>query len=306
MITKKQIGHFDAFGVFGELLPGTNFNFPLRVNTLTNIPKPETYKVISVKSSSIVDETVLDAFPKLELFVTRTVGTNHLDLAALHNRGIEVKTIPDYGAFSIAEHVFALLLTMTRKVISLDKQVRNGQFSSEHGQGYTLEGKTMGIVGLGRIGREIVRLSRSFRMQVIAYDMYPNPELADNMGFEFTTLDELLTRADVISLNVPLTEVTRKMIGAKQLDAMKDDSILINTSRGAIIDTAALIERIDKFRHVGLDVIEDEHAFSADHPLLSCNNVVITPHCAYFTDKSAHQIAEKTVGLIEEKYGAIR
>lgn len=305
MINTTEIINFDAFGEFGRLLVGEVVDFPLLPETINRIKDPEQYKVITVKSSSQVSGAMLEKFPNLELLITRTVGTNHLDVEGIKAREIEVSNIPDYGAFSIAEHVFALLLTMTRKVIFLDKDIRNGVFSSKGAQGYTLEGKTMGVVGTGRIGKEIIRLSQAFHMRVVAYDLYPNAQIAGKMGFRYLSLEDLLKASDVVSINVPLTEETRHLFGTKELAAMKTGSVLINTSRGAVIDTKALIDQIDKFRHVGLDVVEDEEKFSSDHPLLNFKNVVITPHCAYFTDKSTRQIAEKTKELIEERFGRI-
>lgn len=306
MINKNQIINFDAFGEFGRLLVGEVVDFPLLDDTIKRISDPKQYKVITVKSSSQVSAEMIRSFPDLELLITRTVGTNHLEVEAIEKLGIEVRNIPDYGAFSIAEHVFALLLTMTRKVIRLDREVRRGKFTSVDGQGFTLEGKTMGVVGTGRIGKEIVRLAQAFHMRVVAYDLYPNSSIARQMGFEYLSLDDLLRWSDVVSINVPLTEQTRHLFGRRELELIKPQSVLINTSRGAVIDTRALVQVIDRFAHVGLDVVEDEHEFDASHPLLKFDSVVITPHCAYFTDKSTQQIAEKTKEVILNRYQKIK
>lgn len=305
MIRQNQIVNFDAFADFAKILVGDKFEFALREDTLRRIRNKKKYRAMTIKSSSLVTEKVLKAFPGLELLVTRTVGTNHVDMGACRELEIVVKNIPDYGAFSIAEHVFALLLTMTRKVIFLDREVREGRFSSEGGRGYTLEGKTMGVLGLGRIGKEIVKLSKAFRMNVVGYDLYPNDKLEKDMGFLFLSLEEVLTKSDVVSINVPLTKETRHLIGKKELKMMKRGSVLINTSRGAVIDTDELVNQIDKFEYVGLDVVEDEGEFGADHPLLNYKNVVITPHCAYFTDRSARMIARKTRKLVSDFFGGI-
>ena len=298
MIKKSQIFNFDAYSDFSKLLYGKNFDFPLNTKTIKDVKNKNEARVITIKSSSRIDLFILRNFPNLKLLVTRTVGKDHINLVDCQKAKVVVANIPDYGAFSVAEHVFALLLTLTRKIIFLDKEIRNGRFASTGGKGFTLEGKTFGIIGAGRIGVESIKLAKAFKMKVLAYDMYPNELLAKKVGFSYTSLDHLLTKSDVISLNIPLTKETRYLIGEKEIRKMKRGLVLINTSRGAIIDTTALIGSINKFRYIGLDVLEDENKFSEKHPLLNFKNVVITPHCAFFTDKSSRTIAKKTKEII--------
>jgi D-lactate dehydrogenase len=296
----KTVFHFDAYSDFVDLLEGVKFGFPLNVGNLDKVESKEQIEVVTVKSSSRIDAGVLAAFPNLKLLITRTVGTDHIDVDACEKRGIEVKNIPDYGAFSVAEHVFALLLSLTRKVIEMDRRVKSGVFDAREARGFSLEGKVMGVVGSGRIGVEVIKLAKAFKMKVVVFDMFENKMLSKSVGFEYVSKDELLKNADVISLSVPLTPETRHMIGREEIDLMKDGVILINTARGAVVDTQALIEMIDKFMYVGLDVLEDEENFDMDNPLLKFDKVVITPHCAFFTDRSVKKIVQRTRELVEE------
>jgi len=302
MIKKSQIFNFDAYSDFSKLLYGKNFNFPLNEITVKKIKNKNKVKIITFKSSSKINCSVLKNFPQVKLLLTRTVGTDHINLDGCKKLKLTVKNIPDYGPFSVAEHVFALLLTLTRKVIFLDKEIRSGRFASKGAKGFSLEDKIFGVIGAGRIGIETIKLAKAFKMEALAYDMYPNNLLAKKIGFHYVSLNELLKKSDVISLNVPLTKKTRHLIGEKGIKKMKKGVVLVNTSRGAVIDTQALIKNINKFRYVGLDVLENEHQFSKDHPLLNFKNVVITPHCAFFTDKSAKVIVKKTKEIIKKYF----
>ena len=292
--------HFDVYSDFSPLLLGVKYPFPLRADMLEKIENKSEIEIASFKSSSRVDANVLSELPNLKLLITRTVGTDHVDLDACRAAGVEVKNIRDYGAFSVAEHVFALLLSLTRRVIAMNDQVKSGVFDSRNAKGFSLEGKVMGVVGSGRIGIEVIKLAKAFKMQVVVYDMYENQMLSNKIGFKYVALNELLEKSDVISLSVPLTDDTRHLIGADQIKQMKDQVILVNTSRGAVIGTDALVASIDKFMYVGLDVLEDEGKFDLNHPLLKFDHVVITPHCAFYTDQSVKRIGEKTMELVSE------
>jgi len=299
MIRKSEIFNFDVCSDFSKLLDGKNFDFPLNSKTAKNLKNKKNVRIITIQSSSKINDSILKNFPNLRLLVTRTVGTDHINFADCQKAKVVIKNIPDYGSFAVAEHVFALLLSLTRKVIFLNKEIRNGLFTSEKAKGFSLEGKTFGIIGAGRIGLETIKLARAFKMKIFAYDMFPNDWLAKKTGFRYVSLNELLKKSDVISLNIPLTKKTKHLIGEKEINKMKKGVILINTSRGAVIDTQALIKNINKFRYVGLDVLEDENRFSENHPLLTFKNVIITSHCAFYTDKSVKIIAKRTKEIIE-------
>lgn len=302
MIQKSQIFNFDAYSDFSKLLKGKIFNFPLNEKTVSKVKNKDKAKVITVKSTSEINYPALKNFPNLSLLVTRTVGMDHINLTDCKKAGIRVKNIPEYGAFAVAEHAFALLLALSRKILILNKETQKGRFSFQNGKGITLEGKTLGVVGAGRVGIETIKLGIAFKMKVLAFDMFKNNNLAKKIGFSYVSLKELLKKSDVISLNIPLTENTKYLISGKEISLMKKNVILINTSRGAIVDTKALIKNIKKFKYLGLDVLEKEENFDEKNPLLAYENVLITPHCAFFTDKTTSAIAQKTKKIIEDYF----
>ena len=211
---------------------------------------------------------------------------------------IAVYNILDYGSFNIAEHVFALLLAGTRNILNAQHEIKSGVFSYNNHLGISLKGKTLGVVGTGKIGLETIKRANGFEMNVIAYDVFKNESVAKELGFPYVSLEELAGSADIITLHAPLLDSTKHMINGKIIELMKPGVILINTARGSLIDTNALIDHIKKFRWVGLDVLEDVKEFSKDHPLLQFSNVVITPHIAFFSDASTKRIAEETEKLI--------
>lgn len=302
MIDQNTILHCDCTAQFFDLLQGQKLVSPLTETTMDKIEDPASVKVITVKATSQLTPAVLQHFPHLQLIVSRTVGIDHIDETACQQRGIVVKNIPDYGGFAIAEHAFALLLSMTRRVVTLHDQTKQGVWSLDQAQGWTLEGKTLGMIGAGRIGAEIIRLAKAFRMNVLAYDPYERPELAKELEFKYVPLKKALAEAEVVILSVPLLDSTKHLINQKTIELMKQDVTLINVARGPVVDTEALVKNIDKFKFVGLDVLEDEDQFNADHPLLMFDHVVITPHCAFFTDRTTQIIVNKTHEIIEEFY----
>lgn len=291
-----NIIHFDVDAELQKHLKGD-----MRPESLQSIdPSEDCSKIdaITIKTGSKADKIALSRFPQLQLLVTRTVGTDHIDLEYCKSQGIEVKNILDYGAFNIAEHVFALLLSGTRNILSTQKEIQNGQFSFKGHLGLALKEKTLGVVGTGRIGLEVIRLANAFGMTVIAYDVYQNEEARKELGYTYVELAELAVTSDIVTLHAPLLDSTHHMIDSSVIEKMKDGVVLINTARGELIDTKALITHIEKFRWIGLDVLEGEKEFSKDHPLLQFENVVITPHLAFYSDASVKKIAEETENII--------
>lgn len=290
--------HFDVDEHLTKYLSGEKYFYSLQdVKGDLDCSKVE---AISVKSASNADRSTLSNFPTLKLLITRTVGTDHIDMEYCKLGGIEVKNILDYGSFNIAEHVFALLLSGTRNIISTQKEIHEGKFTFKGHLGLALEGKTLGVVGTGRIGLEVVKRANAFGMKVIAYDVYKNEKAREELGYEYVELEKLAQTSDIITLHAPLLDSTHHMINEKIIKLMKDGVVLINTARGELVDTDALIKNIAKFRWVGLDVLEGEKSFSKDHPLLKFTNVVITPHIAFYSDSSVKKIAEETEGLMKE------
>ncbi len=256
-------------------------------------------EIISVMVHSHLNRKQLDRFPNLKLITTRSVGYDHIDLHYAHERGIPVVNVPDYGSHVIAEHVFALLLASIRRVLEGETETESGVFEDEGLMGMSLKGKTIGVVGTGKIGAHVCRIaSHGFLMDTIAYDVHPNKDLAEEYHFHYVdSLDELYQRSDIITLHVPLFDSTRHMINKETIGKMKDGVVLINTSRGGLIKTEDLLDalRAGKFSHVALDVVEHEDNIKEAQELLSFPNLIITPHIAYYTRESVENMYSSVV-----------
>ncbi|MGQ9599856.1 MAG: 2-hydroxyacid dehydrogenase [Anaerolineae bacterium] len=237
-----------------------------------------------------VTAEVLEGCPRLKLIVTRSTGYDHIDLCAAQARGIVVCNVPDYGAHMIAEHAFALMLAVARNVCRGNARYRQVRHFDDTGLGgVELYGKTLGVIGTGRIGRHSVRIGKGFGMEILAYDVAPDERLATQMGFRYGPLQEVLAHSDFVTLHVPLLESTHHLINAETLAHVKPGAILVNTSRGAIVDTAALREALaaGRLRGAGLDVLEDERTVYHD---FGDANVVITPHLGWYTEEARDRI----------------
>jgi len=281
--------------------------------------------IVSTFIYSSLDRPVLEQLPELKLIATRSTGFDHIDLDHCEQNDIVVANVPDYGDNTVAEHVFALLLTLSHKMEAAIDRTRKGDFSPRGLQGFDLEGKTFGVIGTGRIGRHAIRIARGFAMDVVAFDVQPDEEAARELDFEYVEMDELLARSDVISLHVPASPKTRHLLSDKEFDKMKKGVVIINTSRGAVINNQALVRGLaeGKVRGAGLDVLPEEpvireeaellrsvyqrkhnlEALLADHVLIRLRNVVVTPHSAFNTREAVSRILETTVSNIEAFLG---
>ncbi|MDQ2084266.1 2-hydroxyacid dehydrogenase [Xanthobacteraceae bacterium Astr-EGSB] len=245
------------------------------------------------------------------LIALRSAGFNHVNLAAAETAGITVARVPAYSPHAIAEHTIALILTLNRKTHRAFNRVREGNFALEGLLGFDLDGKTVGIVGTGLIGVAVARIMTGFGCRVIAYDPVPNPG-CEALGVRYVAIDELLSGSDIITLHCPLTPATYHLIDAYALGRMKRGAMLINTSRGAVVDTRAAIRGLKDgtIGSLGLDVYEEESGlFFEDMSdriipddvfarLLTFPNVLITGHQGFFTEEALTAIAETTIGNI--------
>lgn len=246
------------------------------------------------------------------MIAMRCAGYNNVDLAAAARCGVEIARVPAYSPHAVAEHAVALLLTLNRKVHRAYNRVREGNFSLNGLVGFDLFGRTAGLVGLGKIGRCLARILRGFGMTVLAHDVKPDSEFAESAGVRFVGLDELLLASDVVSLHVPLSPATHHMIDAARIGRMKRGAVLVNTSRGGLVDTAALIDALKsgQIGAAGLDVYEEESDYffrdRSDRAidddvlarLLTFPNVLVTSHQAFLTSDALDNIAETTIGNI--------
>lgn len=248
-----------------------------------------------------------------QLIALRCAGFNNVNLKAVHDQGMKVVRVPAYSPHAVAEHTLALILTLNRKVHRSYNRVREGNFALDGLLGFDLYSRTIGVIGTGKIGEIFASIMIGLGCKVVAYDPYPNPA-CEQMGVEYTDLDNLLQQSDVISLHCPLVPQTKHIINQESISKMKDGAMLINTSRGALIDTRAVIDGLKdhKIGYLGLDVYEEEDKFFFENRseevleddvfarLLTFPNVVITGHQAFFTHNAMHNIAETTLQNIYE------
>jgi D-lactate dehydrogenase len=278
-------------------------------------------QIISTFVYSDVDRRVLEQLAAVKMIATRSTGFDHIDLAYCGERGIIVSNVPTYGENTVAEHVFALLLTISHRMREAIERARSGPFSPLGLQGFDLAGKTLGVLGTGSIGRNVIRIARGFEMAVIASDLNRDEALARSLGFRYASFEEVLGAADILTLHVPATATTHNLISDSQFAQMKDGVVLINTARGTLVDARALIEalRRGKVAAAGLDVLPDEPMIReeaelicstfcnqrdlrnvvADHVLLRMPNVVVTPHSAFNTKEAVGRIVRTTIENIE-------
>jgi D-lactate dehydrogenase len=262
-----------------------------------------------------LDEKTLRALSAAgtRLVALRSAGFNHVDLSFARTLGLKVVRVPEYSPHAVAEHAVALVLSLNRKLHRAYNRVREGNFSLDGLVGFDLNKKTVGVVGTGRIGSVMAKILRGFDCQVIAYDSVQNSKLLE-LGVQYVTFDEILRKSDIISLHVPLTPQTRHLIDAKALALTKPGVMLINTSRGALIDTSALIDYL-KSGHIGyagLDVYEEEEGLFFEDlseqilqddklaRLLTFPNVLLTSHQAFLTEEALGNIAQVTLQNITE------
>jgi len=248
----------------------------------------------------------------VRLLVLRSAGFNHVDLAVAAELGMAVGRVPEYSPHAVAEHTAALLLTLNRKIHRAHARVREGNFALEGLLGFDLHGRTVGVVGTGKIGRCFARIMRGFGCEVLASDPQPHPD-ALALGVRYVPLAELLSRSDIVSLHCPLTPATRHLVNAAALAQMKRGAMLLNTSRGAVVDTPAVVAALKSghLGYLGLDVYEEEaDLFFRDLSdsaleddvfarLLTFPNVVITGHQAFFTEDALRAIAETTIANVD-------
>jgi D-lactate dehydrogenase len=277
-------------------------------------------QALSVFIYSHVTREVLDALPELKFIATRSTGFDHIDVAACRDRGIAISNVPSYGENTVAEHTMALLLMLSRKVHQSVLQVRSGRVDLAELTGFDLQGKTIGVIGSGHIGLHVIRIARGFGMHVLAFDIHRDPFLADLLGFEYATTERLLEESDIVTLHSPLTDKTHHLLGREEFARMKPGVMIVNTARGGLIDTDALVEALEsgKVGGAGLDVLEGEELIKEEKQLLqqpldverlrmavrnrvllARDNVVFTPHNAFNSQEALVRILEVTLANLE-------
>lgn len=280
-----------------------------------NVVLTQDTDAVCIFVNDIVDAPVIGAMVDngVKLLTLRCAGFNNVDLKAAKGK-LPVVRVPAYSPYAVAEYSLALMLSLNRKIHRAYWRTRDGNFSLNGLMGFDMHGKTIGIIGTGKIARILIRLLRGFGMRILAYDLYPDMEFAGEEGFSYVSLDELYRESDIISLHCPLTDQTKYMIDKDSIDKMKEGVMIINTGRGLLINTNDLIEGLKekKIAAAGLDVYEEEGEYFYEDKsdkiidddvlarLLSFNNVIVTSHQAFFTKEALHNIAETTLQNIDD------
>lgn len=252
----------------------------------------------------------------IKIIALRCAGYNQVDLQAVANHGLHVVHVPAYSSYAIAEHTVALILSLNRKIHKAYNRTRDANFSINGLLGFDIYKKTIGIVGLGKIARSLVSILKGFGANVIAYDIYPDEEYAKEVGICYTSLAEVFSASDILTLHCPLSKETKHMINKESIAMMKDGVMIINTGRGKLIDSQALIKglKTGKIGSAGLDVYEEESEYFFEDRseetltddvlarLLSFHNVLITSHQAFFTKEAMQNISRTTLENLQEYF----
>lgn len=306
-----------------ERLGGNNVSFLRGCSTDYPDLRDDQAEILSVFVNSPVEKSLLDRLPNLKHIATRSTGFDHIDCAEAKTRGISLSSVPSYGENTVAEFAFGLLLMVSRKLYECVKKVQDeGLFSQEGLRGFDLKGRTIGIAGTGRIGAHMIRMAKGFDMKVIAWDAFPKESLATELGFSYaTSFDDLLAHADVVSLHLPYMKETHHILNVNNITYMKQGSVLINSARGGLVETEALVKGLREgiLRGVGLDVLEEEAFIEdetrllfaphpnemslkttlANHYLIEHPNAIIAPHNAFNTDEAIRRILDTATDNIQ-------
>lgn len=284
-------------------------------------------EIVSCFIYSTIDKKTIEVLPNLRYIVTRSTGYDHIDISACAKRQIAVSNVPEYGSGTVAEHTFALILCLTRKIYQSVNQAKNLHFEHSRIRGIDLEGKTIGIIGLGKIGERVVRISQGFGMKALVYNRHEDPELQKKYSFQYSDLNTLLKHSDVVTLHLAYNEQTKHMINNENILFFKKGSYLINTARGGLIETEAIVHGLEEgiLEGVALDVLEEEKELGEEaiiltsdyrdkvnmqnlvfnHILMNHPKVLITPHNAFNSHEALMRITQTTVenikAYLEEK-----
>ncbi len=318
-----KIAFFDLFKKeeesFRNLLEGHEVLFFEEKLSVENIEKIKDIEVLSVFVSSPVTKEIIDQLPNLKLISARSTGYDHIDSTYAESRGIKVATVPAYGSHTVAEFTFGLLLSLARKVyIGYSHLKDDTNFSLANLEGFDLMGKTLGIIGTGKIGKNVVKIAKGFGMNVLAFDLYPDMAFAEENGFTYSDLDQVLKESDIVTLHVPYTKENHHLINKENILKMKKGVYIINTARGELIDTSSLLWGLKEkiIAGAGLDVLEGERDMKEEHNtmssvslqekvmdyrtllenhmLIDMENVVVTPHIAFYSKEAEDEIVRIT------------
>ncbi len=302
-------------------LKGLNLIFFKDKLTPQNLKKISDINVLSPFIYSTIDKKNINSLKFLRYIATRSTGFDHIDLKTCKHQDILVSNVPTYGENTVAEHTFALILALSRKICFSWERTRLGNFSLENLRGFDLKGKFLGVVGVGNIGRHVIRIAKGLKMNILAFDIKKDQKFAKKIGFKYVSLDYLFKNSDIITLHAPYNRATHHLINLKTLKLFKKGCYLINTARGGICDTTALLRGLKQgiFTGLGLDVLEEESFIREERELLTSSfkktcdlktvlenhilinqpNVIITPHNAFNSKEALTRILDTTIENIK-------
>src|SRR3989344_6056634 len=287
-----------------------------------NLPEDTSFDILSIFIDSKIDKNLLSHFSNLKFVTTRSTGYEHINLLDCKEKGVLVSYVPGYAENTVAEYTFGLILNLTRKIYQAINQVKSKEFFSIADlRGIDLKDRTLGVIGVGRIGQEVIKLAKGFGMKVIATSLKENELLAKQLGFTYVSLEDLLKNSDIITLHCPYNASTHHLINKNNIGLIKKGAFLINTARGGIVETEALVSALENgtIQGAGLDVLEGETDMKDelellskktaseeklktvlyDHMLIRMPNVLITPHVAFNSKEAMARIVNTTVENIQ-------
>lgn len=277
-------------------------------------------EILSVFIYSLLSADVLSHFQNLKFITTRSTGYDHINLSECARRGITVCNVPTYGENTVAEHTFALIFSLSRNVHKAYWRTVSGKFNFEGLCGFDLRGKTLGVIGTGNIGLHVIKIAKGIGMRVLAYDVMKKPFLSEVLSYDYAPFEQVLSESDIVTLHVPYNEATHHIINKENIKKMKKGALLINTSRGGLVDTEALLFALENgiLSGAGLDVLEGEDIIREEHEILSKSyseqklktlvqnhvlmrrdDVVITPHIGFYSEEALQRILNVTIENIQ-------
>jgi D-lactate dehydrogenase len=302
-------------------LKNVEYSFFSKAMNSSILKKVSDYNILVPFIYSKIDKDIIDSMSDLKYVTTMSTGYDHIDLAECKNRKIKTSNVPNYGENTVAEHTFALIFALSRRINESVDRVNSGSFSPDGLMGFDLKGKTIGVIGTGGIGKHVVKIAHSLEMNIVAYDIQKDKRITKKYKVKYCSLDELLTTSDIITLHAPYNESTHHMINKDNIELFKKSAYLINTARGALIETSALVNAIkqDKIAGAALDVLEQEAVIKEEKELLSDEfqddidlktalenrflirdpRVIVTPHNAFNSREALERILDTTMDNIK-------
>lgn len=306
--------------LFKRELKGFSLQFFKEPISKGHLKKIKDVEALALFLNSKITEDYLKKLPKLKIIITMSTGYDHINLKSCKKRKIIVCNRPEYGDNTVAEHTFALILAISRKVHKSYLRNLSEDFSIEGLKGFDLENKTLGVLGTGRIGKHVIRIARGFNMKILATAHSEDEFLSEQFNFKYVSFKELLKKSDILTIHIPYSKENHHLFNKKTFSQMKKGAILINTARGPIVDTEALIKALDskQISATGLDVLEGEQLIkeeqfltdpltredlkqiAEDEKLISMENVVYTPHIAFYSQEALERIVKNTIENLKE------